>query len=84
MSAAAWVGIGDILPHDDGKSTDKSYQDALGSSLTLACEDNLTFLKPLPRRKFQTDRNSSPCCSGKDYETRMSVEDYIETTNEIF
>ena len=80
------VGLGNIrdsLPDDNGKTNESQYRDFLISSQNLACEDNLTFLDSFPDDSFKLIVTLPPCNLGKDYETRMSVDDYVESQRRV-
>ena len=52
-------------------------------SYLLSCEDNLHFLNRLPDSIFKLIVTSPPYNLGKDYEKRMSVDDYIESQSRV-
>lgn len=83
MSASGWVNIRDSLPDDNGKTTKSQYRDVLVSSQYLACEDNQTFLSSFPDNGCKLIVTSPPYYFGKDYETRMSVDDYVESQRRV-
>ena len=49
----------------------------------LACEDNITFISRLPDETIQLIVTSPPYNLGKEYETRESIDAYIETQQRV-
>ena len=50
-----------------------------GSNLVLECNDAIEFTKKLPSDSIQLIITSPPYNIGKVYETRVSIQDYLET-----
>lgn len=46
-------------------------------AVTIACSDNLSFMRPLPAGLFQLIVTSPPYNIGKQYERRSSLDDYL-------
>lgn len=79
VSTTNWVDV-NIKPSVDicGRTNqlkEPSYQ--------LTCEDNLTFLNRFPDNNFKLIVTSPPYNLGEDYETRMSIEDYVESQSMV-
>lgn len=53
------------------------------SDAVLACQDNLEFLKGLKRNSIQLIVTSPPYNIGKSYESRSSLETYIESQRRV-
>ena len=51
--------------------------DAHAVNVTLACEDNLAFMARIPDGGMKLVVTSPPYNIGKDYESRMSLDDYL-------
>ena len=49
----------------------------------LACEDNITFINRLPDEKIKLIVTSPPYNLGKEYETRASIDAYLETQRRV-
>lgn len=49
----------------------------------LSCEDNLTFLESIKDDSIKLIVTSPPYNLGKDYEKRMSVEEYVESQGKV-
>lgn len=49
----------------------------------LACEDNLTFISRLPDEKIKLIVTSPPYNLGKEYESRASIDAYLETQRRV-
>jgi adenine-specific DNA-methyltransferase len=56
---------------------DNKYKE--DSNLVLECNDALTFLKKLPSNSITLTVTSPPYNIGKSYETRVSINEYLET-----
>ncbi len=76
MSASGWVSI-------DNKKPNNKRRDASLPSYILVCEDNLSFLKNIPEDSIKLIVTSPPYNLGKDYERRISVEDYVESQSRV-
>ena len=50
---------------------------------TMACEDNLTFMRRLPSSSMQLIVTSPPYNVGKSYERRLSLDDYLENQRDV-
>ena len=55
----------------------KSLTTESAEHVTLACEDNMTFMSKLSDGQMKLVVTSPPYNLGKDYETRISLDDYL-------
>jgi DNA modification methylase len=53
------------------------------SNLVLSCDDTVEFTKRLPSLSVQLVITSPPYNIGKSYETRVSIQDYLDTQKEL-
>ena len=53
------------------------------SNLVLECNDTVEFTKKLPTDSIQLIITSPPYNIGKEYETRVSIKDYLDTQQEL-
>ncbi len=51
--------------------------------VSLACEDNLSFMERLPDGQMKLVVTSPPYNLGKDYEAKTSLDDYLETQERV-
>ena len=51
--------------------------------VTIACEDNLAFMRPLPEESFQLIVTSPPYNIGKAYERRGSLDKYLADQTQV-
>jgi len=54
-----------------------------GSNLVFECNDTVAFTQKLPSDSVQLIVTSPPYNIGKAYETRVSIQDYLETQKEL-
>ena len=75
-------GIGRV----DGKLAGENPQESEGATKRppmLACEDNLSFMEGLPSEQMKLVVTSPPYNLGKDYEVKTSLENYVETQEQV-
>jgi DNA modification methylase len=53
------------------------------ADIVLECSDALAFTKKLPSASIQLIITSPPYNIGKSYETRVSIEEYLDTQTEL-
>ncbi len=53
------------------------------SNVVLACEDNLSFMEKLSDGHIKLIVTSPPYNLGKDYESRLSLDDYLEAQSRV-
>ena len=52
-------------------------------SANLACEDNLSFMRPLPSGCMKLVVTSPPCNIGKSYESRSPLAEYVKAQAQV-
>ena len=57
--------------------------EANASNAILACEDNLSFMEKLSDGQMKLIVTSPPYNLGKDYESRLSLDDYLEEQSRV-
>ena len=54
-----------------------------GGQIVLACEDNLAFMERVPDGRMKLVVTSPPYNIGKDYESKVSLEDYLASQDRV-
>ena len=77
------LGNGDLTEEREAELASGDIDIELSARPVLACADNLEFMRGLPSESMKLIVTSPPYNIGKSYETRTSIDAYIESQRKV-